>query len=139
MGKFAYNYDYKALEDTPSPFFLNYGSLIKLISAKSLLFHLFNLHPESFPLSFLTKFYPDTIKLFNHHRGFHEATQKLYDHMRDIIEKRRDELDAMTEEEVQEQTDVLAKILKKENRSFEYTDKDITVQSISHAITYSAF
>lgn len=122
MGKFAYNYDYQALDDKPSSHFLNYGRLIDLIGTPALLYHLFNLHPQSSAVSFLSDF-----KMLSHYKELSAANQKLYDHVKEIIVKRSEELEAMSPEGVALQTDVLAKILKTKNRNFEYTDEDITV------------
>jgi hypothetical protein len=114
MGKFAYNYDYQALDDSPSPHFLNYGRLIDLIGTQALLFHLFNMHPE-------------TVKDLPHYKELYMRVQNLHNHIKEVIEKRRKELLAMTPEETKLQVDVLAKILTTENRAFEYSDEDIAV------------
>lgn len=114
MGKFAYNYDYHALDDIPSPHFLNYGRLIELMGTPALLFHLANLHPE-------------TVKSLPHYKELYSRGQDLHNHMKEVIAERREELVAMSSEDVHIQTDVLAKILDTDNRTFEYTDEDIAV------------
>lgn len=120
MGKLAYNYDYHALDDMPSLHFLNYGHLIDMIATKAIFFHLFNLHPE-------------TVKGLPYYKDFYERGQRLHRHIKEVVTKRREELQAMSPESLDLQNDILAKILKTGNLSFEYTDDDIAVLEPSHS------
>lgn len=120
MGKFAYNYDYKALEDKPSPYFLAYSNFFALFIAKAKFFVVLSM--LKIPLG-IAKWFPYVKEVF-------DIKDQLDGHYGKVVDDRRKALEAMSPEEQKKQTDVLAKILLAPERDFEYTKEDIVVRNI---------
>lgn len=120
MGMFAYNHNYNTINRPRTRYFDEYRNVLKALFTPSILMHVLKIDPERL------KYFPS---LDGYFYSMHVTRDFIRDHLQDIINQRRKEIAAMTEEERAKQEDMLAHILIANDK--DYTDADIRADLFS--------